>query len=195
MTPSKVMVIRHAEKPGKGSGAAAGIDLSGAQDEKSLTVEGWQRAGALTLFLSERNSRLASLGLAVPDVIFATGIRQHSKSRRPIQTVLPLAAKLGLSIDQSFSKGDEAALFASAMNRSGVVLISWAHEQIPALANLLAPPPRPVPPDWPVPQDWPDDRYDVVWVFDPPASGGESWRFRQVLQRLLATDRDRPIGF
>jgi hypothetical protein len=44
-----------------------------------------------------------------------------------------------------------------------------------------------------VPQIWPDDRFDLVWVFEPGSTGG-SWRLRQVPQLLLAGDRAEPIA-
>jgi len=43
-----------------------------------------------------------------------------------------------------------------------------------------------------VPQTWPDDRFDLVWVFEPaPTPGG--FRLHQVPQLLLAGDRAYPI--
>jgi hypothetical protein len=55
---TKIMVIRHAEKPGTYSGTAySGVDefgtVSGAAGAKHLVTLGWERAGALiTLFAS-----------------------------------------------------------------------------------------------------------------------------------------------
>ena len=40
----RILLIRHAEKP---DGQDGGVNVDGACDEKSLTVRGWQRAGAL----------------------------------------------------------------------------------------------------------------------------------------------------
>ena len=45
-----ILVIRHAERPGAAFGE--GITESGSLDEESLTVRGWQRAGALAVLLS-----------------------------------------------------------------------------------------------------------------------------------------------
>jgi hypothetical protein len=44
MAASKIMVIRHAEKPDD-AGTISGIDVNGNQDREELTVRGWQRAG------------------------------------------------------------------------------------------------------------------------------------------------------
>jgi len=59
-----------------------------------------------------------------------------------------------------------------------VVLVDEPAEQIPP-ANIS--------------RLWPDDRFDIVWVFEP-GSSGDSWRLRQVPQLLLAGDRAEPIA-
>jgi hypothetical protein len=63
-------------------------------------------------------------------------------------------------------------------------VVSWQHEEIPAIVNGLAA----VHPA--APAAWPDDRYDLVWVFTRDTTG---WRFSQVPQLLLAGDRPDPI--
>jgi hypothetical protein len=191
MSAAKIMVIRHAEKPGGNAGDPAGVTIAGAEDKDSLIVQGWQRAGALAPFFAAANT---ALGLAVPDVIFASndkkqhesgGIKEGSHSKRPIETVTPLGAKLDVALNTDFLLGDEAELVATAQASTGVVLICWQHEAIPAIANRLVPSPNDIP------QHWPGSRFDVVWVFDPTGSG--SWTFSQVPQNLLAGDIDSPI--
>src|ERR1700710_1727263 len=49
MPPTKVMIIRHAEKPGDGRD---GIGPDGKPDTESLTVPGWRRSGALVRFFA-----------------------------------------------------------------------------------------------------------------------------------------------
>ena len=46
--PHKIMIIRHAEAPVPGQ--FKGVRQSGEDDEHSLIVRGWQRAGALIRF-------------------------------------------------------------------------------------------------------------------------------------------------
>lgn len=210
MTATKIIIIRHAEKPDGTPGSPVGVTVDGVDDKDSLTVQGWQRAGALAEFFSPANTGLAALGLAVPDVILASDDHKHpsgaasppagsspeegSHSKRPIETVTPLAAKLGKSIDSSdYWLGDEQALVKGAIASAGVVLICWQHEHIPTIANLLIPPPNPIPSHWPVPQKWPGSRYDVVWVFAATGESQESWSFSQVPQNLLAGDINAPI--
>lgn len=199
MPATKIMVMRHAGKP-EGSGGPLGVTAMGTEDEESLDVHGWQRAGALTVLFSPLNAKLAALGLALPQVIFASdghkhcapaggkGPKQGSHSKRPVETAAPLAAKLlGRRPDTSYWKGDEAALVAAAMASEGAVLICWQHDAIPKIANLIIPQPNAIP------QAWPDSRCDVIWVFDRPAAPAQPWTFSQVPQNLLAGDVDGPI--
>jgi len=48
MPAQKIMIIRHAEKPEHHG--PRGVDENGNEDKESLTVRGWQRAGALVQF-------------------------------------------------------------------------------------------------------------------------------------------------
>ena len=46
MALGKIMLVRHAEKPGEPP-PPHGVDPAGEKDKDSLIVRGWQRAGAL----------------------------------------------------------------------------------------------------------------------------------------------------
>jgi hypothetical protein len=174
MAPSRIMFIRHAEKP---TASDNGVKKSGVEDKESLTVRGWQRAGALAHFF-------ASQPALKPNEIFASGIGPDSKSHRPKQTVTPLAEWLDdLIIIDNHLKDDVEGLMKSVLKQGGVVLVAWEHHHIPGLVGMLPNPPR-------VPQTWPDDRFDIVWVLDP---AGDGWKFSQILQMLLAGDSDQPI--
>ena len=172
--PHKIMIIRHAEAPVPGQ--FKGVRQSGEDDEHSLIVRGWQRAGALIRFFM----RPEHPAIAVPTHLIGSSFAGNT-SRRPHQTLVPLSHAMALAVDESFNKNQEAALAARCLGLDGVVLISWHHECIPALASALAP-------NTPVPPQWPDDCFDRVWVFDAERDGG--WRFQQVPQRLLAGDAD-----
>jgi hypothetical protein len=39
-----------------------------------------------------------------------------------------------------------------------------------------------------IPAQWPDDRFDIVWIFDPPAKGRRRWQVVQVPQKLFPDD-------
>ena len=177
MAPRRILIIRHAEKPHQPPCENDdGVKRSGAIDQESLTVLGWQRAGALVRFFT-------SQGDLSPDVIFAAGVGEASPSRRPKQTVMPLADWLGIKIHDTHLKDDIKPLIDDVMGRSGIVLISWEHHRIPDVVALL--PHTPV-----APAKWPDERFDMVWVLD---GDGEGWKFSQIPQMLLAGDLDKPI--
>jgi broad specificity phosphatase PhoE len=182
--PNVTLLIRHAEKP-IGGGAPFGVTDKGAVDPESLTPRGWQRAGALVRWFGGQGGPAIS-GLPVPTHLFASRIAPGSSSRRPQQTLQPLAESLGLVVDATIRKPDIARLAAAILAIDGVVLVSWEHRLIPSLAATLTGRPSLTP------ATWPDDRFDVVWVLER-AAATEPFGFRQVLQRLLAGDSDRPI--
>lgn len=183
MGPNRILFIRHAEKPSTAFGK--GVDAEGNADEDSLAVRGWQRAGALArFFAAEKNERLGDVR---PDSVFAPGLGQGSKSKRPLQTVEPLVALLRETSPVNYVlthlKDDGAALVADVLAQSGIVLVSWEHKVLTTLFSHI--------PDAPaVPSAWPEDRYDMIWILDKTAQG---WSFSQHPQCLLAGDSNLPI--
>jgi hypothetical protein len=182
---SKIMIIRHAEKP-SGAGAPFGVTGEGVQDIESLLVVGWQRAGALAVLFAPSDGPLQSPALARAQYLFAAGDQSGGKSKRPLETLSALAQKLAIEIDATNTTGQEAQLAARAMESGGVVLISWEHKHIPLIANAILG-------NTTAPQSWPDNRFDIVWVFDLDAGSG-TYRFSQVPQLLLAGDVPSTIG-
>ena len=182
-----VMIIRHAEKP-PASSAPFGVQADGTQDAESLTTVGWTRAGALVELFAPRTAKGAFTqvrdGLLRPTTIFAADPGAKG-SKRPQQTVTALAAVLGLKLDLTYRKGDEAGLADKLRSVTGAVVVAWEHENIgDILAGLGTITPAP-------PTDWPDSRFDVVYVL---TGSGSAWSFRQVAQMLLAGDSADPIS-
>jgi hypothetical protein len=199
--PTKIMVIRHAEKP---DDKHQGVTSHGDADKESLIVRGWQRAGALTALFDPTNGPLQNPNLAVPKVIYASDPekpseaddddgKKGSKSKRPLQTITPLAERLGIKdkVNVKFAKGDEKHMVESVLGESGVVLISWQHQKIADIAKHIV---GSKPPTKPVPAKWPGDRFDIVWVFTPPAPSSDHWGFVQVPQQLLSGDAGTVIA-
>jgi len=182
---TKVMIIRHAEKP---VGQISGVDESGNADLNSLIPQGWQRAGALVPLFS------SSFGpLPTPTHLFAPNLF-GSGSKRPFETITPLAARLGMTINATpggvapgqYAPTDFSLMVPDALACPGVVLIAWEHEFIPSIANLI------LGNSSTVPQTWPSARFDVVWVFDlNPATN--TYTFNQLPQLLLQGDLPTPI--
>ncbi|MBV8096699.1 MAG: hypothetical protein JO110_26335 [Acetobacteraceae bacterium] len=171
---TKLMVIRHAEKPDKQAGIA-GVTEAGVADKDDLTPKGWQRAGALTRFFNPHDPASPRAGVAVPGAIFAAPPTDNNRSKRPLHTVKPLAADLGLKIRKDFALHQEKDLIPAALGTNAVVLICWHHERIPKLAAELGIEVEP----------WPDEVFDRVLVFDRV---GEGWTLSVVQQRLLPGD-------
>lgn len=184
---NRIFVIRHAEKP---NGTDVGVDETGAADDESVTVRGWQRAGALAVFFGSTE------GLPAPDRIYAAAPEKHdkdstgkvgSKSGRPTQTVTPLAAKLCNKVIETFTKGQEPDLVADLKKLQGTSLVCWQHEAIPEIAQRILGSAKGVP------DPWPAHRFDVVWRLVQSGAGGP-WIFDQVCQRVLAGDGSTPIA-
>jgi hypothetical protein len=180
-TEHVVMIIRHAEKPGH-AGIPRGITPEGNFDRHSLTVNGWIRAGALVgLFAPSRGEPPA--GLYRPHTVYGAAY-ENGHSKRSVQTVTPLAARLGLDVVRRYAAGDEAHLARELTSRPGATVVAWNHENIHRIAAELGEV-TPAPP-----AHWPRDRYDIVWTF---TRNGNGWRFAQVPQMLLPGDLPYPI--
>src|SRR5258708_21755584 len=206
MTPTKIMIIRHGEKPPdppekKGpappdpKGPAPlpwGVQLDGKESAKSLIVPGWQRAGALTAFFAPYQATPTNPLIATPNHIYAAN--PVSETQRPFETVTPLAAWLKYErhtpqFNTDFKVGGdekhgENAMVASVLSLSGVVLICWEHKNImPNIMSAINSSVRisnysKIPPSWP-------NVFYLVWVLDL-AQGTYTWSFTN--QNLIFGD-------
>lgn len=172
--PDHWILLRHGEKPDAARGIA-GVDERGSRDPLSLSVRGWQRAGALATLLA--TGARAEEGLATPRTLMAAV--DPGRSSRPRLTVQVIAGALGLPVDTRFgSEGDPAALLRAAADFRGPVLVSWRHLGLPVLARAIAG-------EGVAPAAWPEDCYDRVWVL---RREGKYWRCDNLPLRLLAGD-------
>jgi len=184
-----ILIIRHAEKPEKSS-LDPGLTPDGTQDDKSLIIRGWQRAGSwCALFGGGLNSR----DYPKPDLIYAAdpnGTVSADTSKRPFQTVTPLAARLGPTPpDTTYAVGEEDKLVKAVLNQTGVVLIAWEHKAIASKILPLIAKDQPIPG---MPTVWAGTRFDVVLRFDRD-SPGSLWEFSQLLPQLLPDDPGTPM--
>jgi hypothetical protein len=181
----KIMVMRHAEKPAK-DGAPHGVTLEGKPNKESLQPIGWQRAGALANLFAPANGAMQNASLAKPQFLYASKPLQRKGSRRPLQTIMPLAEKLSLPINLHYERNEIEEVLEEIFSCRGVVLMCWQREYIPEIASYILGTKKGVP------QTWPEDRFDVTWVFDLDRSSGK-YKFRQIPQRLLRGDSAAPI--
>jgi hypothetical protein len=178
---SKIMIIRHAEKP---NGYYRGISEKGMIEPVSLVVKGWQRAGALAGLFNPKSKALKKSKLSVPDVLYASPAGIHSKSKRPVQTIKPLSRVLKIPINRKYGRDDYGAMIDHALQQKGIILICWQHQHIPQIASrILA--------NNGAPKSWPSNRFDLVWVFDLDPTTG-MYRFSQHAQNLLPGDKKKP---
>jgi len=176
-----IMLIRHAEKP-TGTLPPVGITADGTPSAGSLTVTGWTRAGALVALFAPPYGDPPP-GLWRPTTIWAADPREGA-GQRPWQTVRPLAARLGITVETRFGKAQASDLAAALRDAHGIALVAWQHEEIPTIvAHLGNVTPLP-------PTQWPEERFDLVWVFTRTDTG---WAFSQVPQLLLVGDRNEVI--
>lgn len=178
----RVTILRHAEKQ-IGDAPPLGVTTDGRSDPESLTVRGWQRASALIgPFVP-----ISGNPVPTPTHLFASRVGDDSTdSRRPMETLEPLSQLLGLDIDGRYAKTQIDELVAAIQAIEGHAVVAWEHKRIPPLARLL------VGDGDEVPQVWPDDRFDVLWIFEPDEADSR-YRFRQVPQMLLPGDREHAI--
>jgi hypothetical protein len=181
--PTKIMIIRHGEKQPE-SGPPHSITLDGVRDPASLTVRGWQRAGALVRFFAPVNGVFMNPHLAQPTYLYGMAPVKEGHSVRPQETITPLRdALLGENVPWNFGieSGHEKELVEDVMCQAGVVLICWEHQQIVDIASYI-----PVE-GQAVPAKWPGERFDLVWVFDlDPITG--HYTFTVTTQQLLPCD-------
>ena len=131
-----IFIIRHAERPED-------------KGDPHLAPAGWDRAWELA-----SNSEL----VGPPTHIFAAAA--SAVSNRPVETISPLAAALGLTIDATTSDRDVDGLCKKlrGLTSGSTALVCWHHEHIPKLAGKLG--------AGNVPKEYPDV-YDQVWVLSP----------------------------
>jgi len=221
-TKSKIMFIRHAEKPdcynSQGLTVSTcpndsihykGVNAPGLcpEDPESLVTLGWERAGGIAQLFSSLAGTVHYGDLVEPNHIYAAhpvvDDSLASASKRPVQTVKALSAKLGLTINTHYTSTrylevvDEAYKLACANSTN--ILISWQHELIlksgsadVGMAQHLCQLTNQSPGALELPQEpWPGDRYDMVLVFE--LVNGRIMHFTQVPQKLLAADSVIPF--
>ncbi len=183
--PSKLMIIRHAEKPAPDGTPPYGLDPDGQHDADALLVRGWQRAGALARFFAPRDGAMPVAGLLRPTFLVAAASTHAHPSQRAGLTLAPLAELTGLVPDSTFGPDQETDAAASILRRSGVGLVAWEHKRIVDLIGALTGGTVQGP-------HWSKHRFDMVLVLDRE---GASWRLNQVPQMLLAGDATTPLRF
>jgi hypothetical protein len=190
--PAQIYVIRHGEKPADPKKPKAapsppfGIDVNGNESIHSLLPRGWQRSGALAVLFAPAIGPLQA-GLHTPMTLFSPDYGKPDKTQghRTYETIQGLSARLNVPIDSPFAEGQESALVnAVVTGYTGVVLICWEHQHIPAIAAAL-----PTVSGTQIPAAWPGDRFDLIWSFSLAAGASSTaYVFSQIPQQVLSGD-------
>jgi broad specificity phosphatase PhoE len=117
---ARILLMRHAEKIGDPM-------------DPHLSPEGYARAAKLADYIP--------VTFGIPQFLFATSISKHSI--RPIETIEPLAAKIGVSIDSTYADQDYGALASQLLSEpryvgaGSLIVVCWHHGNIPSMARAL----------------------------------------------------------
>jgi hypothetical protein len=134
--PRCIMLIRHAEKTGD-------------PGDRGLSDLGRLHAAALADTLPEL--------YGAPDIIIAC--QSTAKSCRPVQTVEPLASRLGAPVESRWGTYDVGplvdALRSEPAYAAKAVLICWRHDTIRDIAVALGVEHAPA---------WPNSLYGCLWL-------------------------------
>ena len=136
--PRQVVLLRHAEKTGR-------------PGDRGLSPRGQARAVALAEVIPER--------LDAPEVLIAC--RSSTKSTRPVDTVRPLAARLGLDIldpGGTWDIGPRASAVSSVPVFAGRrILVCWRHDSLQQRAQAFGAVDAP---------SWPATLSDRLWILE-----------------------------
>ena len=129
MNAKVILVMRHAEK-------------SDDPLDSNLTPAGYARAQHLAQYIP------ATFGK--PKGLFASAASKHS--RRPIQTLEPLATQCHLTIDETYADQDYGALAHHLRKNDAfdgsLVVVCWHHGNIPSMMRALKAPEDDYPDPW-----------------------------------------------
>ena len=163
--PAEIILLRHAEKPPNESNV-------------HLSATGKERAHALVQFLTNTPTLTAN---GLPVALFAARPLSRSHSKRPVETLEPLAKHLKLHILTPHTATECSALAKKVLDDPAcdgrTVVICWVHDYLPQLAEALGVKPKPAP--------WKSNVFDRVWVI---TYSGQEGVLNDLPQRLLPGD-------
>ena len=133
-TGTRVIIIRHGEKPDKGD---------------NLSCKGFNRALQLADVLQKK--------FGVPDRIYtpAPNLGGSTSAARMYQTIIPFAVKYNLKINTKYEVKDEKGIADAIKKQSGTVLLVWEHKAIPKILKALGVEGK---------MDWDDNDFDSIWI-------------------------------
>ncbi|AXG71653.1 hypothetical protein KORDIASMS9_03910 [Kordia sp. SMS9] len=165
--PKEILIIRHAEKPAEAT-------------NENLSTKGYERAAALAYYLP------ATFGTI--DHVFAAGVGLKSPSKRPVETVTPLATRFHKKIHDGFLKYQYPEMvthiFDDHTYTDSNIVIAWQHTDIEAIATAFGTKDVPITP-------WAEACFDLVWKLT--YNGDKTYSLTQIPQLLMYGDTDQTI--
>ena len=165
-----ILIIRHAEKPDAGSG---------------LSADGEARAKAYVNYFKNFTNTVDGQPLEI-NYIFAAA--DSKDSQRPRLTITPTSQALGLAIDSRFKDKNFQELAAEIQSKphGQTILISWHHEEIPALLGALGADATQVIPK----AKWPEDVFG--WLIELRYDeNGQLIETKRINENLLPDDSNK----
>jgi broad specificity phosphatase PhoE len=165
--PAQIIIIRHGEK------------IDNTHDD--LSPRGVERARALPrLFQSDPRFLKHGPPVAIYGAVARAGV---STSKRPVETVIPLAKSLGLEVIDKFDHDQIEELVKDIRNNPSyhgkTVLICWEHKRIPDIVKALGGHGE---------MKWHGHVFNRAWILD--FQGERMTLFSDIPQRLLPGDDD-----
>ncbi len=120
MTNARILLMRHAEKTGDPM-------------DPHLSPEGYARAAKLADYIPTT--------FGIPQFLIATSVSKHSN--RPIETIEPLSAKIGVPVDATYADQDYGALATQLLSEpryadaGTLIVVCWHHDNLSLLAHAL----------------------------------------------------------
>jgi hypothetical protein len=195
-----IILIRHAEKIEWEKGLLPSSEHRNLYvDNHKLSAKGYERAQALVGYFLNRKEMVDLLAKRPLSCIIAQDVDQEEgwgRSERPLETIWYLDSTLKLfrpllqysnsnSLIQNplelrlFTKSQVSQiplLLNDPKYQNKTILISWCHQQLPAIVSNLGVDPAP---------KWPKGRFDITWVIN---INKKSVDFQQYPQCLMFGD-------
>ena len=183
MPPTRIMIIRHGEKPEVQDDGTVVPPLTvladGDSGKDDLSPRGWQRSGALARFFAPNGGDPGTR----PTALFAAQVSEQFTSLRTQQTIAPLAALLHLvPICPAPPDGVDSAAKA-ILAAVSPALVCWEHKNIAKLVAAITGNASLAP-------HWSGKRFDMILVLEHHDG---AWILTQVPQKLLSGDSDEPL--
>lgn len=162
--PKEILILRHAEKP---------ADIT----NENLSTKGYERAAALAYYLPNAFGTI--------DYIFAAGVGHKSHSKRPMETITPLAERLDKKVHHKYLKYEYPEMithiFGDDKYTDKTIAIAWQHTDIEDIATKFGAQEVPT-------SKWPGDCFDLVWKLT--LNTNKSYTLEQIPQLLMYGDSD-----